>query len=202
MLQRSAISGLNHVLKQQEWPRTRLQAFAGRTITLRMPPFPDLPLQVGPDGLLEEAASRQPADARSPDLTVILKPSALPRLIQRDATALRDVELTGAADLAQLAQQLFRDLRWDVEEDLSRVVGDVIAHRMVRTGRDVMAWQAEAAQRLAQNFADYWTDERPTIVRQDAVAPFAADVGKTSARVTDLESRIASLERQAARATR
>lgn len=199
MISRSAILGLNHVLMQQDWPLARLKAFAGRTLCVRMAPLPDLRLKIRDDGLLEESAQ---IDDLVPDLTITLKPAALPRLFKRDATALRDVELTGAADLAQLAQQLFRDLRWDVEEDLSRVVGDVIAHRMVRTGRDFVAWQAEAAQRLAQNFADYWTDERPTLVRQDAIAPFAADVSETSARVTDLESRIASLERQGARAPR
>lgn len=199
MISRSAILGLNHILMQQDWPLARLKVFAGRTLRVRMAPLPDLRLKIRDDGLLEELA--QTGDL-APDLTITLKPAAWPRLIQRDATALRDVELTGAADLAQVAQQLFRDLRWDVEEDLSRVVGDVIAHRMVRTGRDFMAWQAQAAQRLAQNFADYWTDERPTLVRQDTIAPFAAHVSETSARVADLESRIALLERQGSRAPR
>lgn len=199
MINRSAIFGLNHILRQQDWPLARLKVFAGRTLCVRMPPLPDLRLKIRDDGLLEESA--QPGDL-VPDLTITLKPAALPRLLQRDASALRDIELTGAADLAQLAQQLFRELRWDVEEDLSRVVGDVMAHRMVRTGREFVAWQADAAQRLAQNFADYWTDEHPLVVRKDAAASFAADVTLASNRVEALEARIASIERQGAKPPR
>lgn len=199
MINRSAILGLNHILRQQDWPLARLKTFAGRTLCVRMAPLPDLKLAIREDGLLEESA--QSGDL-APDLTITLKPAALPRLVQRDASALRDIELTGAADLAQLAQQLFRELRWDIEEDLSRVVGDVIAHRVVRAGHDFVAWQADAAQRLARNFADYWTDEHPLIVRKDAAAQFGAELTQAGNRVEALEARIASLERQGTRPPR
>ena len=199
MINRSAILGINHILRQQDWPLARLKAFAGRTLCVRMAPLPDLRLKIRDDGMLEELA--QAADL-APNLTITLKPAALPRLLQRDASALRDIELTGAADLAQLAQQLFRELHWDIEEDLSRVVGDVMAHRMARTGREFVDWQADAAQRLAQNFADYWTDERPLIVRKDATTQFASQVTDASARVHALEARIASLESRGAKPPR
>lgn len=194
MLQRTAVGGLNHILAQQEWPLARLQAFARRTITLRLSPFPDLRLQIREDGLLEEAPPGAP-DAAA-DLTVTLKPAALPRILQRDESAMRDIELTGAADLAQLVQQLFRDLAWDVEEDLSQVFGDVVAHRMVSSGRNFMAWQKDAAQRLAQNFADYWTEKRPLILRKEAASGFSTDVAWTRDRVDAIERRIEALERR------
>ena len=112
---------------------------------------------------------------------------------------LREVELTGQADLAQVVQGLFRELKWDVEEDLSRVVGDVMAHRMAETGRTLFAWQKEAAQRLAQNFAEYWTEENPVIARRDDLVRFGADVAALRDKVDVLEQRLTRLQRPAAR---
>jgi ubiquinone biosynthesis protein UbiJ len=205
MLDQGLIRSINHVLRQQEWPLARLQAFAGRTLTIRLSPMPDLRLSIGEDGLLapqgvvsatggqEDGWREQPAD-----LTVTLKPAAVIRILQQDAAALRDVELTGAADLAQLVQQLFRELRWDAEEDLSRVFGDVVAHRMVSTGRDFIVWQKDAAQRLAQNLAEYWTEEQPLLVPRENLSRFADDVARAGSSVDALERRIVALEHRRA----
>ena len=205
MINQGAIAGINHVLTQQDWPRARLQPFAGRTVTVRLAPLPDLRLRIRDDGLLEtppavpaESGTDLPAGLPA-DLTVTLKPAALPRLLQRDDSALRDIELIGAADLAQVVQQLLRELEWDLEEDLSRVFGDVLAQRMVRTGRDFIAWQKEAAQRLAQNLADYWTEEQPVLARKDEVSGFGAGATQAAERVDALEQRIAALERRRTR---
>lgn len=196
MIGRAAVSAINHVIRQQEWPVTRLRTLAGRTVTVRMAPAPDLHMRIGNDGLLAEDGS---IAAYGADLTLTLRPSALPRLLQRDEAALRDIEITGAADLASLAQELVRNLRWDPEEDLSRVVGDVAAHRLVKTGRDFIEWQQESARRLAQNFAEYWTEEKPTLVHEETARDFAAAVARTHDAVDALEARIASLERRPSR---
>ena len=54
-----------------------------------------------------------------------------------EEAAFREVEMQGDAELAQEISFLARHLTWDVEEDLSRVVGDIAAHRVVggRAGR-------------------------------------------------------------------
>ena len=206
MLTQGAVLGINHVLRQQEWPLARLKKHAGCTVTVRMSPMPDLRLRIREEGTLESVAGEFVADAQKPgasdrdaDLTITLRPSALPRLLQRDETALRDIDITGAADLASLAQELVRELRWDAEEDLSRVVGDVAAHRLVKTGRDFIEWQQEAARRLAQNFAEYWTEEKPTLVHREAARDFAAEVASTRDAVDALEARITALERRPSR---
>ena len=191
MIHFGTVIGMNHVLRQQDWPRARLAPFAGRTVAFRLLPLPDLCVSIRDDGLLDEARADSEAD-----LTVTLKPSQLPRVLQRDETAIRDIELTGASDLAGVVRQLFRELEWDVEEDLSRVFGDALAHRMARTGRDFLSWQQEAAMRLAQNLADYWTEERPLIARRDQVAGFTTDVERLSEAAQDLERRIEALARR------
>ena len=220
MLRRSTTQALNHLLRQQQWAAERLKPFAGRSVEFRLAPLPDLRLDITAEGLLEKAhatsdaksadanaagaAAKDPAtDHPAADLTVTIKPAALPHFLRRDEEGLRallrEVELTGQADLAQVVQGLFRELKWDVEEDLSRVVGDVVAHRMAETGRSLFAWQKEAAQRLAQNFAEYWTEENPVIAHRDDLARFSTDVGALRDKVDALEQRLARLQRPAAR---
>lgn len=210
MLRRSTTQALNHLLRQQPWAAERLKPFAGRSVEFRLAPLPDLRLDITAEGLLEKAhatsdataAKDATADHPAADLTVTIKPAALPHFLRRDEEGLRallrEVELTGQADLAQVVQGLFRELKWDVEEDLSRVVGDVVAHRMAETGRSLFAWQKEAAQRLAQNFAEYWTEENPVIARSDDLARFSADVSTLRDKVDALEQRLARLQRPAA----
>ena len=190
MLTNGAILSINHVLGQQAWAQQRLKPLAGHTLEFRLSPLPVLRLTIGPNGLVDGA----PADAAS-DLVVTVSPSAIPYLMLRDEAVMREVELTGSAELAQVVRQLFLELEWDFEEDLSRVFGDVLAHRMARTGRDLFAWQRDAGTRLAQNFAEYWTEEDPLITRRGDIAQFGSEVERLRDDVDRLDKRIERLQR-------
>lgn len=210
MIQRSATFALNHLLRQQQWAADRLRSFAGRSVEFRLAPLPDLRLVIRDDGLVDTADRSAQTDAADnsgaradADLMVTLKPSALVHFLRRNEEGLRallrEVDLAGQADLAQVMQALLRELEWDFEEDLSRLVGDALANRMANTGRSLLAWQKDAALRLAQNFAEYWTEEHPLIARRDDVARFGADVIRARDEVDALERRLARLERPARR---
>ncbi len=90
-------------------------------------------------------------------------------------------------------QYLFRHLRWDIEEDLSRVFGDVLAHRMVEQGRLFAAWNREAAEKLAQNLAEYWIEEQPLLAPAAPVRQFLSDVDQLRDDLARLEKRIGAL---------
>jgi ubiquinone biosynthesis protein UbiJ len=188
MIERGAVAALNHLLAQQPWAAQRLQAFAGASAELRCLPFPDLRVSVTKSGLLEPA----PAQAEVA-LTVKLKPAALPLLLARDEAALKEIHIEGSAELAATVQHLLRHLSWDAEEDLSRFVGDVVAHRLVAQGRAFAAWQLEAARRLAENLAEYWTEEQPLLARAADVANFCRDVDALRDEVTQMEQRLERL---------
>jgi ubiquinone biosynthesis protein UbiJ len=103
---------------------------------------------------------------------------------------LRSVDVSGNARLASEVMLLVRHLRWDLEEDLSRLVGDAAAHRLAQAGRDFVAWQADAAQRLAQSFADYATEEKRVLVRRRELSALGADVASLRDALERLAKRI------------
>lgn len=183
------VAFLNHLLDAAPWARERLAPFAGRTWRVTLAPLPDLTFAVAASGMLE-AADVTP----EPDLVVALTPAALPALARRDESVLRETTFTGDAELAATLQFLARHLEWDVEEDLSRVVGDVAAHRIAGGAREFLAWQKEAALRLGQNFAEYLTEEASVIAAPADVTAFAHAVDDLRDAVERLEKRIARLE--------
>lgn len=189
MIERPAVAALNHLLKGQGWARECLRPFAGKGVVFRLAPLPDLRLLILDSGLVDVASP----DA-SADLTVTVQPGAVPHLLARDEAAMAQVDLAGPVDLASTVQLLFRDLAWDAEEDLSKIFGDILARRMVGTARDLLAWQKDAASRLAQNFAEYLTNERPLLAHAQEAVSLRRSLEALNEDCMRLERRLAQLE--------
>src|SRR5262245_1005035 len=108
------VACVNHLLRGEPSAQARLAPFAGKQIRVIAAPLPELCFSVREGGLLDEAAA-----AGTSDCTITLAPAALPGLLRRDEAVLRGITFTGDAELAAALQFLFRNLRWDVEEDLA-----------------------------------------------------------------------------------
>ena len=192
MLPNPGIFALNHLLGAEAWARDKLKPYAGQCVEFRNPPLPALRLVILDSGLLANAAK----DA-VPTLVVTIGAGALPAMLRGEDALLREIGIEGNADLAGTVQYLFRHLRWDLAEDLSKVFGDVLAQRMVTQGRRFVAWNREAAEKLAQNFVEYWTEERPLLARPGEVRQFLGDVDQLRDDLARLEKRVEALSRTA-----
>lgn len=169
--------------------RDRLGRFAGRTAVFHVGPL-DAAFTVQTTGEVLPAV-----EAAAKDLEVRLSPFLLPRLAARDESAFRDIEMTGDADFAAEIAFLAKNLKWDVEEDLSKVVGDAAAHRAVGTAKAAAGWGKDAAERLAAGAAEYFTEESPLIASRVKVAGFVDEVSLLRDAVERLEKRIENLEK-------
>ena len=177
---------LNRLLEAEPWARERLTPFAGATIELRAPPLPSLRFVILPGGTLE-------ADGEDPALVVTLRPEALPALMQTEEHFMRSVEVAGDTALASEVMTLLRHLRWDAEEDLSKLLGDVAAHRLMDLARGFAAWQADAARRLAGTVADYAVEEKRILVSRADFEDFTSEVHRLRDAVERLEKRVRRL---------
>lgn len=177
---------LNRLLAAEPWARERLAPFAGETLELRAPPLPALRLAVAEGGTIE-------AGNAEPSLTMTLKPDLLVALARGEEHALRAVDVQGNGRLAAEVLVLARHLRWEVEEDLSRVFGDVVAHRMAGAARAFAAWHLDTAQRLGGALVDYVTDEKPLLVRRAELETFAEPLTRLRDALARLEKRLERL---------
>jgi ubiquinone biosynthesis protein UbiJ len=121
---------------------------------------------------------------------VVLKPHAAAALARGEEHFLRAVEVTGNARLAEAVMGLARHLRWDYEEDLSRLVGDVAAHRLAGAARQFLAWQADTGQRLAESFAEYVTEEKKLVIQRAELDALADSIARLRDGVERLEQRV------------
>jgi ubiquinone biosynthesis accessory factor UbiJ len=85
---------------------------------------------------------------------------------------------------------LARHLRWDAEEDLSRFVGDIAAHRLAEAGRAFAAWHLDAAQRLAAAVADYATEEKQLLARRADLEALGEALARLRDAIARLEKRV------------
>ncbi|QHI97840.1 hypothetical protein GT347_07440 [Xylophilus rhododendri] len=114
---------LNHVLQQEPEATARLARQKNRIALLQWRQF-TLRLQATPAGLLDLAP-----DGQVPDLTLTIteeSPFALMQAAVRgDKPAVR---IEGDVQFAAEINWLVDHVRWDLEEDLARIVGDTPAH--------------------------------------------------------------------------
>jgi ubiquinone biosynthesis protein UbiJ len=178
------IAFVNHLVDAEPWAREKLAPFAGKRVRVKALPLPDLAFAITAEGFVERAPELDP------DLTVTLSPADLPRLLQGDGTVLQAIAFRGDAELAAALQYLAKHLRWEFEEDLSRIVGDVAAHRIAGTARDFVAWQKDAGQRLGENLAEYLTEESRLLAPPAALARFGRDVADLVDALERLEKRL------------
>ncbi len=122
-MQRRLVLMLNHVLQQEPEAQARLKRQSGRIVEARWRVF-NVRLQATPAGLLDLGPPTAP-----PDLTLTLtdeSPFALAQgAVRGEKPAVR---IAGDVQLAAEVQWLVDHVRWDIEEDLSRIVGDAPAH--------------------------------------------------------------------------
>lgn len=187
MLDPAAAGFINHLLRGAGWARDELKPFAGRTARFEVFPF-ILSLTVTDSG---EVALAAPESA--PHVTARLTPGLMLRLAARDDAAWQAVDITGDTDFAAAIHHVARNLRWDVEEDLSRVFGDIAAHRMAQTGRALNRWGTQALENTGRAFAEYWTEERPLIAGKRDLDEFNRAVDALRDDVARLEKRIDNL---------
>ena len=191
MLDLALLQAFNHLLAAAPWARDKLIPFAGRRARLVLGPLP-LEFRIAPDGTFESLGTGEPA------VEIVLPAGAALALPEGREAMMRGAHITGAADFAEALGFVLRKLEWDAEEDLSRAVGDIAAHRIVRAAGDVAAAQTEAGRRLADNFAEYLRYEQPVGIGKPEMAAFSTDVAALRQDVDALERRLAALQQHRA----
>jgi len=150
----------NHVIGAETAAVARLKAHAGRSIRLHfegwpqvLPPWPPMAFRVTAAGLLEwrgdDAATGDAGLATDADLRVSIDASNPALGMVQALTGERPkVDVAGDAAFAADLNWLFDNLRWDLQDDLERIVGAAPAREIARIAGGVAAGLRQAAQAL------------------------------------------------------
>ena len=178
-------AAINHLLAGEAWARGELAPHAGKTLVVVVSPM-TVRMSVSSDSRVERADASAVADT-----TITVPASALPRFATGGpAAVMRDVRIDGDAEFAQVVSHLLQNLRWDVEEDLSRWIGDVAAHRLMTAARGAQAATRRTGERFTANLTEYLLDEKPQLVRPRAVEVLADGLRELRDTLARLEKRV------------
>lgn len=132
-----------------------------------------------------------------PDCYLSLNLSVLPELReQANITKLIKQDkliLEGDIQLAQKFAQLMTDCKPDLEEWLSRVTGDVVAHTVVQSAKNVGSFLYQQAEKQQSNFAQVLTEEWKIAPAPLEIAYFCDQVDELKSSASRLESKLNAL---------
>jgi ubiquinone biosynthesis protein UbiJ len=104
------------------------------------------------------------------------------------------VHIEGDAEVAQTFSELLKAARPDLEEELSRVVGDVAAHQIGNVARSALGFARRASDTLLQNIAEYLQEEGRDVPSRTEAEEFMAGVDRLREDTDRLEAKLALLE--------
>jgi len=105
-----------------------------------------------------------------------------------------DVRIRGDAELAQDFRELAMLLRPDVEEELSKLIGDTPAHQALRLARAFTGFGRRAVDTGVRNVAEYLAHERGDLVPRAEAEDFYRSVERLRDDLDRLDARAKLIE--------
>ncbi len=167
-------------------------ALDGQSLDLRLDGTP-LALRL----TAREGEVRVTAPAGAPAAATLSgSPIAMIRLLGGDPQVLireGEVHLTGDTDVANQFRDLLHMARPDLEEELSKLVGDPVARQLGDLARGFATFGARTAESVSRSVGEYVTEERRTLPTRPEVEEFYRDVDRLANDVERAEARLARL---------
>jgi ubiquinone biosynthesis accessory factor UbiJ len=167
--------------------RALCKRLEGKVLALRLE---GLPLTIHMQARTDDVALATDA-LGEPDATLSGTPLSFLRLAgTQPETALRAgaVHIEGDAEVAHGFSELLKQARPDLEEELSRIVGDVAAHQIGNLARSMLDFGRRAQTTLAQNVAEYLQEEGRDVPTRTEADEFIAGVDRLRDDVDRLEA--------------
>lgn len=196
MLSELAENALNRGLAASPRARALVLELQGRRFGVSAIGLP-IHYRVSSDGYrlrLERGAGESDATVTGTPVNLIALAGSDPEAVIRRG----DVRIDGDAEVAQRFRELGALLRPDIEEVLSRTLGDGAARGLASFAQGALGWARRTAQTSVQNVAEYLAHENGDLVPRSEGQAFFADVDRVREGVDRLDARIAMLTDRAA----
>ncbi len=187
MFKQLATQLLQHLLSQNTWAFNALQPFAGQSVQFRIGPTNTSII------ILENGNLAIGGNTASSDAVVTISSNVALKLIMRDATAKGQIDITGDTHLVSELSRVLQNISWDYEEDLSKLTGDAVAHKLGEWSRETIAGVKKQSINVAEMVSEYWQEEMPMIAKKRHVEAFVSEVDILRADIERTEKRLDKL---------
>jgi ubiquinone biosynthesis protein UbiJ len=181
---------LQHITNQNNWSRKHLIPFAGKVLQFNIVPIKVKFI------ILEDGSLGVPPDHAIADTIIHIPPSLAIRLMANDDAAKMQIKIDGDIHLASEVSKVLQHMRWDIEDDLSKVVGDIPANKVIAVAKESTHALKNQSINLAEMLKEYWQEEEPLLAKQWQVNQFNASVDNLRSDVSRLEKRLNKLKKR------
>ncbi len=181
---------LQHLTNQNNWSRQQLIGFAGKVVQF------DFALIKANLIILEDGSLAISGETQAPDATIYLPPSLALRLLANDEAAKMQIKIEGDTHLATEFSKVLQNMRWDIEEDLSHITGDIAAFKIGELTKKAFSEMKQQSQNAADMLSEFWQEEKPILAKKRHVEQFNADIDTLKSDVARLEKRFAKLSKK------
>lgn len=187
---------LQHLTSQNEWSRPYLQPFAGKVVQFNFV-LAKANLLILEDGSLALAGDSE-GETHAPEASVYAPPSLLLRTLAGDEAAKTHFKIDGDAHLAAEVSKVLQNMRWDIEDDLSKVVGDIAAYKIGEVSKKTFFEAKKQAVNAAEMLSEFWQEEKNILAKKRHVEAFNAEVDTLVSDVARFEKRLQKLQKEGA----
>ena len=180
---------LQHLTNQNAWSRPYLQPFAGKVVCFDFV-LAKANLLILEDGSLVIAGESFSNQSVSPEASIHLPPSLALRIMAGDESAKILIKIDGDTHLATELSKVLQHMRWDIEEDLSKIVGDIGAFKIGELSKKTFAEIKQQSINAAEMLSEYWQEEKPMLAKKRHVEQFNADVDTLRSDIARFEKRL------------
>ena len=169
---------LNQHIQKSSTAQDRLFALAGRSLAINIRNF-DIKLQLDAEQTRLEVSMISDDSIVATTATISGTPLTLLSLLNVSTLAdfrAAGVEFSGDIQTAEAFAELLRFARPDLEEELSHLVGDIVAHKMARSVRRVKGWGTRAIDALTMDTSEFLQEEIRQLPPRVEVESFSREV--------------------------
>jgi len=188
LLTYSLASCLNRLANKSSQIKQRLQAHANETVCFRIDSLASLSVTITQDGHFTTAA-------RDAHAAVILDMTDefIPRIVSGEMAAFDNIIVCGDPELADTLLYMGKIFQAGIEENLSSVIGDVLARRATLTGQELVRWHLGSIRNLSRALGEFLGEEQPITASRNRLHQLASEVESLQQRILRLEKRITTL---------
>jgi len=182
------LRAINHLIEQERWAHELLLPREGQSISIALP-IGDFQIAIQ-EGMFVNGGNTNPSSVN----LVITQEAIWTFLKEGKSGAMKFVKISGDIDFAADLNRLAADLKWEVEEDLSKLVGDAPARRVVLESQKMVHQTQLAMTDLKGGIRDYLVHEKNILVDSQQMNDFKSQLRLLRDQIDRAEKKVNQLE--------
>jgi len=185
----AVLRALNHLIEQERWAHNLLLPREGQSIAITLP-IGDFQIAIQ-EGMFVNASD----STNLPSVSLTIPQEAIWTFLKEGKSgAMKFVKISGDIDFAADLNRLAADLKWEVEEDLSKLLGDATARRVVLESQKMLHQTQLAMNDLKGGIRDYLVYEKNILVDSQQMSDFKSELRLLRDQIDRAEKKVNLLE--------